>query len=182
MSITKTKRDRIREEIIAVEFLLRSDIDTILKKHLAPGLKPASAKNKGRAAQKWLRLRVLGLMQYDIGKHVPTDHVRSTSMGAFGEDLLLSPKAREYFPFAPECKNTEKVGFWPTVDQAEANAGKHIPLILFMKNRTKPWIAIPASWFFRILAALLHEMNDYYYDHLHAVINDIEEQIYEDPS
>ena len=156
MSITKVKRDRIRNDILSKfnsdpTSLLSTFIDESLKKYLAPGLKPASAKNKGRAAQKWLRHNVLNLLNHIAGAPVDEDHVRSTSMGAFGEDLLLSPTAREHFPFAPECKNSEKIGFWPTVSQAEANAGDHIPLILFMKNRTKPWIAIPENKFFELL-------------------------------
>jgi len=115
-------------------------------------MKTSSAKNKGRRAQNLLKQYVQDVLVSTYPEiDELDDHVRSTPMGKSGEDLLLSPTARKAFPFAPECKNTERLGFWPTVVQAEANAEKYIPLIFAMKNRTLPWVAIPAADFFEIL-------------------------------
>lgn len=99
-------------------------------------------------------------------------------MGVSGEDLLLSPGARSHFPFAPECKNQEKVGFWPTVRQAVANAGKHIPLIVFAKNHTQSWIAIPAdAWFAMLhLAASGVGPHDTFKEYLDDAKNQIQER------
>lgn len=114
-------------------------------------MKTSSAKAKGRRAQQWLRDQVRELVSYVNFDGDASDDVRSTPMGVSGEDLMLSRLARGIFPFASECKNSERIGFWPTVKQAEANTGNHIPLLMFMKNRTSPWIAIPAEDFFTLL-------------------------------
>ena len=82
------------------------------------------------------------------------DHIRSTPMGVSGEDLMLSPGAREMFPFAFECKNSERIGFWPTVEQALANARRYVPVIYFSKNRTDPWVALPSKAWFTMLESL----------------------------
>ena len=58
-------------------------------------MKPQSAKAKGRNLQKWVRDLLL--------ENFPTleaDDVRSTSMGAGGEDVQLSPAARKLFKFS----------------------------------------------------------------------------------
>jgi hypothetical protein len=155
MSITKAKRDKIRDALLDIDMWSEDPekaIDAILKKHLSPGLKTSSAKGKGRKAQQLLQTFVQDvLVSGDPMIDDLDEHVRSTPMGMSGEDLLLSPTARHHFPFAPECKNTEKIGFWPVVTQAESNAGNYIPLIFMLKNRTRPWVAIPADTFFELL-------------------------------
>ena len=62
-------------------------------------MKAQSAKAKGRKLQQVVRDGVL--------KRFPSlepDDVRSTSMGAGGEDVQLSPVARRLFPYQVECK------------------------------------------------------------------------------
>lgn len=70
------------------------------------------------------------------------DDVRSTTMGDSGEDVLLSPAARKVFPFAVECKNQEKINIWSSIEQSEQNAGKHIPLLVFKRNRSKKYAVL----------------------------------------
>ena len=67
------------------------------------------------------------------------DDVHSTSMGAGGEDVQLSPAARRHFPYSVECKNVEKLNVWNAYEQAEANSGKHEPLLVMKKNVRSPW-------------------------------------------
>jgi len=93
---------------------------------------PQSCKQKGRILQKIVRDIIL-----ENFKDLEEDDVRSTSMGAGGEDVLLSPKARKYFPFSVEAKNQESISIWKALKQAADNAGKHIPLLIFKRNRSK---------------------------------------------
>jgi len=97
-----------------------------------------SRKAKGRRLQQEVRDLILETYK-DV---LEPDDVRSTSMGASGEDLLLSPAARKLFPFATECKNQEKLNIWSSLEQAETNAGKHIPLLVFKRNRSKIYATI----------------------------------------
>lgn len=109
-------------------------------------MKPQSAKAKGRNLQKWVRDLIL-----ETWTDLEPDDVRSTSMGAGGEDLLLSPAARRKFGFSVECKNVEKLNVWSAYEQAEANCGNHEPLLVMKKNRKKPLVVMDAEAFLELV-------------------------------
>ena len=111
-------------------------------------MKTRSAKNKGKRLQNKVRDLIL-----EKFTQLEEDDVRSTTMGDSGEDVLLSPAARKLFPFATECKNQEKLNIWDSLKQAESNAGKHTPLLVFKRNRSK----IDATIEFERLLELLDE-------------------------
>ena len=100
-------------------------------------MKTRSAKNKGKRLQNDVRDLIL-----ETFKELEPDDVRSTTMGDSGEDVLLSPAARKLFPFSVECKNQEKLNIWSSLEQAETNAGKHMPLLIFKRNRTKTYAVL----------------------------------------
>ena len=101
-------------------------------------MKPRSAKNKGKRLQN----KVRDLILEKFNKKLEEDDVRSITMGDSGEDILLSPAARKLFPFSVECKNQEKLNIWSSLEQAESNSGKHTPLLIFKRNRTKPYAVL----------------------------------------
>lgn len=109
-------------------------------------MKPSSAKNKGRALQQWVRSLLLRLAD-----HLEPDDVQSRSMGAGGEDVILSPAARRTFPVSIECKNVERLNVWDSYQQAAANAGQWIPVLVMKKNRKAPLAVVDAEEFFKIL-------------------------------
>ena len=100
-------------------------------------MKPRSAKNKGKRLQN--KIRDLILEKFN---QLEPDDVRSVTMGESGEDILLSPAARKLFPFSTECKNQEKLNIWSSLEQAETNSGKHIPIVIFKRNRSKTYVAL----------------------------------------
>lgn len=106
---------------------------------------PQAAKSKGRRLQKWVRDRLL--VQFP---ELEEDDVRSTSMGAGGEDVLLSPKARSYFPYSIECKNTERPQLWASYEQAKANCGGHQPLVVMKKNGEQPLAIVDFDYFLKL--------------------------------
>ena len=105
-------------------------------------MKTHSCKAKGRKLQQWVRdmvIKVFGLTE---------DDVRSTSMGARGEDVQLSSKARDLFPFSIECKNVEKLNVYKAYEQAQYNCPEGIePLLIIKKNRHRPLAVIEAEYF-----------------------------------
>ena len=111
-------------------------------------MKPRSAKNKGKRLQN--KVRDLILEKFN---QLEPDDVRSVTMGDSGEDILLSPAARKLFPFSAECKNQEKLNIWSSLEQAETNSGKHIPIVIFKRNRSKTFVALE----FEKLLELLNE-------------------------
>lgn len=110
-------------------------------------MKPSSAKNKGRILQKLVRD-----LLYQTFPQLEEGDIRSTSMGASGEDLLLSPAARKLFPFSIECKNQEKVSIWSAFAQSQTNVVKGTYALLVIKrNRTDPLIVMRLSDFLEVL-------------------------------
>ena len=114
-------------------------------------MKPSSAKAKGRKLQQDTRDTLL--------EHAPSlepDDIRSTSMGAPGEDIQLSPAARKIYPVSVECKNVEKLNIWGALDQASENAGDNYPIVVFKKNGRAPHVAISFEKFMEIYSRSLN--------------------------
>lgn len=95
------------------------------------GISAQSAKAKGRRLQQAVRDAVL-----DAFPSLEADDVRSTSMGAGGEDVQLSPAARKLFPYSVECKNLAKIAVFNYYEQATGH-GDHEPLVVIKQNRSK---------------------------------------------
>lgn len=81
------------------------------------------------------------------------DDVRSTSMGATGEDVQLSPLARRLIPYQIECKNKAKSQVHTYYNQAKEH-GQHEPLVITKMDRDIPLAVLNAETFFNILKAL----------------------------
>ena len=100
-----------------------------------------SAKAKGRKLQQWVRDAIISAC------NLQTDDVQSRSMGAGGEDIMLSPTARAEFPFSIECKNQERISIWKSYEQAVSNAGNHEALLIIKRNNQKPLAVVDAEHF-----------------------------------
>ena len=72
-------------------------------------------------------------------------------MGESGEDIILSPAARDLIPFSFECKNQERLNIWESLSQAEENSSKHIAALVFKRNRTKTYITLELEEFLKII-------------------------------
>lgn len=102
-------------------------------------MRPQSCKSKGRRFQQRVARTLL-----DAFPHLTEDDVRSTSMGAPGEDIQLSSRARDDVPLSLECKCVERLNVWQCLEQAEANTkqGAH-PCLVFSRNRAKTYAVLP---------------------------------------
>ena len=107
-------------------------------------MKPQSAKHKGRQLQKWVVQQLIET--FDIH---PED-IKSCSMGAGGEDIVMSRAAREKFNYSIECKNVEKLNIWDAYDQAKANCGNYEPIVVMKKNGKQPLVVIDAKSFIEL--------------------------------
>ena len=119
-------------------------------------MKIKSGKAKGRKLQNLVRDRLIEIFVTNWTKlpKLEEDDIKSQTMGMPGEDIILSPKAREYIPYSFECKNVERLQFWSTVDQAESNIKEDtVPAIVIKKNRKEPYAAIPLNKLIALLKA-----------------------------
>lgn len=109
---------------------------------------PASAKAKGRKLQQWVRDIILELFPT-----LEPDDVRSTSMGAGGEDVTLSPAARKKVPYQIECKNKARSQIHTYYEQAKTH-GKQQPLVVVKQDRRETLAIVEAEHFFSLLRDL----------------------------
>ena len=81
----------------------------------------------------------------ELYPHLTRDDVRSTSMGAAGEDVQLSAAARLCIPFSFEAKNQERVSVWNAIEQARTNSpADATSVVVLKKNNEKPHVLL--SW------------------------------------
>lgn len=82
-------------------------------------------------------------------------------MGASGEDIILSPLAQEYFPFSSECKNTERLNIWKTLEQAFANETDDRPgIAIFKRNYSDIYATLRLSDFLNVLRTLADQRHE----------------------
>jgi hypothetical protein len=93
---------------------------------------PQSAKAKGRNFQKLVRDKLLKAFP-----ELEKDDIRSTSMGAGGEDLQLSPAARKKIPYQIECKCKARSQIHTYYEQAKTH-GEYEPLVIVKMDRSVP--------------------------------------------
>jgi len=115
-------------------------------------MKTASSKAKGRKLQQWVRDVLLSKSRI-----LTPDDIRSTSMGAGGEDIQFSPAARKLWPFSIECKANARIAACRFMEQAEANCPEHVePMVVMKENRGRPLVMIDAEYFFELVDELVN--------------------------
>jgi len=108
-------------------------------------MKTQSRKAKGRRLQQQFRDLLIEKLDID-----PED-IESRSMGAGGEDLIMSKAARTKFPYSIECKNQERLNIWSAWEQANGNKGLYEPLVVIKKNGVRPLIVVDAENFLEMI-------------------------------
>ena len=112
-------------------------------------MKPSSAKAKGRRLQQEVAESILRAFP-----DLRPDDVRSTSMGAGGEDVQLSTQARALLPLSIEAKNQERVAVWAALEQASKNApAGSTPCLVIRKNRQVAHAVVPWEYLLSLLAS-----------------------------
>ena len=104
-------------------------------------MKTQAKKAKGRRLQQQFMQLLIEKLDID-----PED-IESRSMGAGGEDLIMSKAARNKFPFSIECKNQERMNIWSAWEQANNNRGIYEPLVVIKKNGVPPLVVLDANVF-----------------------------------
>ena len=113
-------------------------------------MKTSSAKAKGRRLQqKFMQLLIEKL-------DIDPEDIESRSMGAGGEDLIMSKAARSKFPFSVECKNQEKLNIWSAWEQESNNKGIYEPIVVIKRNGLDPLVVLDA----KVFMEYVKEFND----------------------
>ena len=104
-------------------------------------MRTQSKKAKGRRLQQWVRDLLIEKLE------VHPEDIESRSMGAGGEDLIMSRSAREKFPYSIECENQESLNIWKSYEQAQQNSGNYEPIVVIKRNNVKPLVLVDADYF-----------------------------------
>ena len=107
-------------------------------------MRTQSKKAKGRRLQQWVRDLLIEKLE------VHPEDIESRSMGAGGEDLIMSRAAREKFPYSIECKNQESLNIWKSYEQAQQNSGNYEPIVVIKRNNVKPLVLVDADYFIEL--------------------------------
>jgi len=112
------------------------------------GIRPQSAKSKGRRLQQWAAVRFK-----EAFPHLQGNDVRSLSMGASGDDLILSTAALQVLPYNFEMKNVESFQQWATLRQVNKrrDTAATLPCMVVKRNRVDPVAIIPFGHFLHLL-------------------------------
>ena len=105
-----------------------------------------SSKAKGRRLQNYVRDLLRKAFSF-----LHEDDIKSQTMGMTGEDIILSPHARQSIPYSFECKNVERISIWKAIEQAENNCDDRTPVVVIKRNRTKPYAVIPVEEFIKLI-------------------------------
>jgi hypothetical protein len=109
-------------------------------------MKTSSAKAKGRNLQKYVVSKIL-----EKFSSLEQDDCSSRSMGAGGEDVLLSPTARRLLPISIECKNRAAFAIYKDYQQAASNSGINNPVLVIKQNRSSPLAVVDLEYFLELL-------------------------------
>ena len=110
-------------------------------------MKAKSAKAKGRKLQNFV--------VEELRKAYPEledDDIKGQIMGMSGEDVVFSPLAKRLIGLSFECKNQEKLNLWDSLSQAENNCEKRTPVLVFKRNRSPVYAAIPFEYLIELLS------------------------------
>lgn len=106
-----------------------------------------SRKQKGTRFQKEIVKKILEYFNI-----LTENDVRSVPSGISGPDIWFSERASEILPYDIECKNQEKTSIFKWLQQLD-NRRKDslIPILIFKRNRSKPYVCIDVEDFFNIV-------------------------------
>lgn len=109
-------------------------------------IKTSSCKQKARLLQQKVRDAL-----YVAFPSLEEGDCVSTSMGASGEDVQLSPAARKLIPCSFECKSYAKIAVYQWFKQCKANAKHYQPVLVIKQNQDKPLAVIDLEYFVELL-------------------------------
>ena len=111
-------------------------------------MKIKSAKAKGRNLQNLVRDKLRSIF---VGKKLEDDDIKSQTMGMSGEDIVLTPAAKKQIPYSFECKNTERLNLWKSLEQCESNCEDRNPVLVIKRNRSEVYAVVKFDNFINLI-------------------------------
>lgn len=113
----------------------------------------SSRKAKARELQKYVAQKISDITGIPCGKD---ELIESREMGQAGSDVKLIGDAQKLFPFAVECKRTEKLDLFGAIRQAKENTKEGIDwLVIHRRSKEDALVTMKADVFFELYGELL---------------------------
>jgi hypothetical protein len=111
-----------------------------------------SAKNKGVRLQLWVCKKIANIFNIEFNNQDDQCLIHSREMGQSGVDIILRGEIYNKFKYDIECKNTEKLSLYKTIEQAKQNTKENRGwLIVHKKNFNKPVVILDSDEFFDLI-------------------------------
>jgi hypothetical protein len=112
-------------------------------------MKPRSAKSKGMTFQKEICRRIAKLLGIEFNNKDDTCPIHSRESGQSGTDVVIrDKKLLKKFPFSIECKRTEKLQLYKSINQARENKLQETDwLLIARRNRENPIVIMDFDTF-----------------------------------
>jgi hypothetical protein len=118
----------------------------------------AARKQQGRKLQQYVRDSFIDLLK---GWGVAPGDVKSTSMGASGKDVTLSPYAKAFLPVSVECKSHSRMAIYGLYEQAKSNTeSDEEPLLVVKINNRNPLAVIDFDYYLELERARIEREAD----------------------
>ncbi len=103
-------------------------------------------KAKGRQLQQWICTKIADIFKIEYNQQDDLCPIHSREMGQSGTDIILRDNMYIKFPFDIECKRTEKLNLYESIEQAKVNSDDYTRdwLLIHKKNHTDPIVIM--SW------------------------------------
>ena len=99
--------------------------------------------------QKWVAQQISDITGIKCGKD---ELIESREMGQMGADVKLIGEAQKLFPFAVECKRTEKLDLYGSIKQAKDNQKKGTNwLLVSRRSQENAIVTMDAEAFFELV-------------------------------
>ena len=104
-------------------------------------MKPSSCKAKGRRFQQFIRDELRAVCKaYGMAED---GDIESRGMGQQGEDIIISPRARQFINYYIEAKNVENLNVHKVfTEHYEKYKSKGLALLVHTKNRSVPLVTL----------------------------------------
>lgn len=118
----------------------------------------ASRKAKARELQKYVASKISEITGIPCGKD---ELIESREMGQAGSDVKLIGEAQKLFPFAVECKRTEKLDLFGAIRQAKTNMKKGVDwIVVHRRSQEEAFVTLDADVFFEIIGEIIYEVHN----------------------
>ena len=117
-------------------------------------MKPKSAKQKGKNFERDIAKALGKAFNCKDTRRTPC----SGAIDTFPGDICKLPK--EIDDFIIECKKQERMNLWDWLAQAEREAGRKTPVLIFSRNRSKTYAVMEFNDWLNILLEA-RKINDY---------------------